>query len=147
MEYYTAILPYDVYAAMDERIRPLVRRINLFGITTISSCEGHLDGLQSGGQPRIPYPWISINFENTPPDALRKFIRILAEANHNSGQEEKKWIVLVPQGNQVEGGVIGVMLLRFGETNRDRKPETLVFLHEQVDRLVEWLDRAISERP
>ncbi len=78
-------LPPEIYnGPLDEKIVPLVKAIQPFGLTTIGSCQGHLDRF-------YPYPWVQLNpYEN---------FKLLDYLVHKSNQRKDNFTPWYLQGN------------------------------------------------
>lgn len=68
-------LPDVIYnGPLDERIVPLVKAIQPFGLTTIGSCQGHLDRF-------YPYPWVQLSSY----DNFKLLKYLLEKSNERTG--------------------------------------------------------------
>jgi hypothetical protein len=70
---------YEGYEGCDPKIRKLVKSINLLGVKTFWSCEGHSDGRLSGS----PVPAIGITTKDSSKEGLDKLFELIGIFNFN----------------------------------------------------------------
>lgn len=131
----TTILAEETYAKLDPEICELVKSLNLCGVRTTASCQGHTD------KEKTPHPWVLIDVDNTIFARITKLS--VAVAKYNVSQNDScRWAILSFSGKNARSKTRTMAYLEPETKNAARDERQLNIFQESAIRL----GRSLSEK-
>ncbi len=122
----------EILQEIEPGVRKLVETLNLNGIVTYSSCEGHIGGRKE------PYPWVTFREQDVDERSREKLVLILLEWNIQN--PSRKWELPIVEEPITRDENIDLFFLSPSDKNRALESSILKKLQEEALELAGFLN-------